>query len=198
MVNQGWELLELSDAEQAAAEHTRRWPCMRPQSQRIRLPALTHAVTGFSTCGYRLQHIRLQAPAHAVTGSSTYGYRLRLRRRWLYAATGCASTRRAPYTSSRASTSSTRTTRRDARPRARDTRLRRAPATRTKALLSADVRAAASAQARPVEEKSTRPEPSLEVTTGTSASNGLTISTGHEIEQSRDVKEVKPSCCTLL
>ena len=74
MVNQGWELLELSDAEQAAAEHTRRWPCMRPQSRRIRLPALTHAVTGFSTCGYRLQHIRLQAAAEETL--AIRGYRL--------------------------------------------------------------------------------------------------------------------------
>jgi len=48
-----------------------------------------------------------------------------------------------------------------------------------------------------MEETPRRTKPSLEVTTGATAANGLTVSTGHQIAKSEDVKEVKPGCCTL-
>ena len=48
-----------------------------------------------------------------------------------------------------------------------------------------------------MEETPRRSKPSLEVTTGATAANGLTVSTGHQIAKSSDVAEVKPGCCTL-
>ena len=38
----------------------------------------------------------------------------------------------------------------------------------------------------------------LSITTGTTTPGGLTISTGAEIETSKDVKEVKQGCCTIM
>ena len=151
MANKGWELVELSDAEQAVAEETL-------------------AIRGYRLLKHETRTIHVKAGEHLVYEND----KARAPRR----------PRRAPATRAR-----------DARPR----HTRPGPCSHAPwALLSADLGTAAFVQVRPVDENPRRSKPSLEVTTGATAANGLTISTGHQIAKSSDVKEVKPGCCTLL